>query len=197
MRREDREEGNEDYEDESETDPERIRQKYERLRFGEEYLAMDPEEKVELVREHSDYWAEKFSEQLQQVREQKQKDREERERAQGDPKSEEMQEHKDAAEHATKTSTDDRYRELNTKLDMAMEGVMPDDLSNIQREYDGLRTEGGEFVEAQDRLKDEIENGGLSMDEAFALLERQRERGEISEDGYSYLHWFIRDHFEP
>jgi hypothetical protein len=86
-----------------------------------------------------------------------------------------------------------RLIKLDTKIELAKEGITSDELGMIADDYAGMLESGWGYFESKERLTEVLDK--ITFEEAEDILERGREEGKYTDDNYNSLKRMIRQHF--
>ena len=135
------------------------------------------------IRPQSEYWADKYSAELKEVKEDEVKETAEME------KNEKLGKvHIDPYPSATL-----RKIRLDTKIELASTAFNPDQLGELVNDYDGLLEYGLEYFQSKEGLSKRLDK--VSYEQAMESLDNLWEKEEISDDNYYSLKAQIRSHY--
>ena len=135
------------------------------------------------IRPKSEYWADKYTADLKEVKEDEVKETAEME------KNEKLGKvHIDPYPSATL-----RKIRLDTKIELASTAFNPDQLGELVNDYDGLLEYGLEYFQSKEGLSKRLDK--VSYEQAMESLDNLWEKEEISDDNYYSLKAQIRSHY--
>jgi len=176
-------EGDEFFEELAEHDPEYAEEvDAERTRIQCEAHEEEIRRNIEEVREHSEYWADRFTEEQERIKEWSERELQRR-----------IECEKNGEEYLPSSDEGPSSAKLETAIELAKGGITPDAMAEVMDDYAGLQESGAEYFESKEGLLEKLDQ--ISYGEAMGILERGNEEGKYTEDNYRALQSTIRRHY--
>lgn len=135
------------------------------------------------IRPKSEYWADRYQTDLEKIKEDEQKEHEQSRKC--------KQQGREYFEPYP--SAHSRKQSLDTKIELASSAFIPDELSELIGDWEGLLESGHKHFESKENLSELLDK--ITYEEAEKILEDGREKGKYSDNNYWALKARIRKHY--